>query len=54
MPKLTGKDTGKRLEIAMTIKKLREFSADEIADAFGVTRQALNYQYKKVKETDNA
>ena len=43
--------TNQKLELAMTIKKLRAFSDMEIAQAFGVTRQAIDYQYKQELKT---
>lgn len=49
-PKFAGNT--KKLELAMLIRKLRSFSADDIAQAFGTTRQAINYRYKQEAQNE--
>lgn len=37
----------KKLELAKAITTLRRFSADDVAEAFGTSRQNINYHMKK-------
>ncbi len=41
-----GKDE-KRLELALTIKHLKQFKDWEIADVFDTDRQLIDYHYRK-------
>lgn len=38
-----------KLELAKAITILRQFTADEVAEAFGTSRQIINYHMKKEK-----
>lgn len=44
--------TGTKLEIALAIKKIRDFNEDDFAAAFGLTRQGLT-KIKKREEAKN-